>query len=167
VSEAEDGEDAEPPVVEGEAPAPDMEDDDKAVGDPLAELADVLTATADRLKGITLGRGFSKSKIPPKKPMASAMSTGAPASSSSQQAPQAHKPRGRGRGRFRDRPKGRGGRGGFKLKPGETFADLKKRTACSACGRIGHWRGDPSCPKDPSKSVCVCAARALKKTESS
>ena len=44
------------------------------------------------------------------------------------------------------------------MAPGETFADVKKRTACSVCGRIGHWRGDPSCPESLAKVVCICGS---------
>ena len=31
------------------------------------------------------------------------------------------------------------------------IAQVKSRTACSACGRVGHWQGDPECPKNTTK----------------
>ena len=128
-------------------------------GESFEELVNVFTATADRLKGLTLGRGLSKFKPSPRKEgaYAGAQSSvpsgtmGGGKSKGSSKGPPSRGGNGRGKGRDK-------GRGGFNLAPGETFADLKKRTACSVCGRIGHWRSDPSCPKNPTKAVCICGS---------
>ena len=42
-----------------------------------------------------------------------------------------------------------GSKGGGKKRPLDrrTVEDRKKYSACSSCGQMGHWRGDPQCPK--------------------
>ena len=135
-----DGEEA-PPEGSGAAAAPVPAD----LGDSFEALVNVFTATADRLKGITLGRGFSKLKPSPRRDGAYACAqsstpygtAGGGMPKGSSKGPPLQSGKGRGKGR------GGKGRGGLNLALGETFADLKKRTACSVCGRIGHWRGDP------------------------
>ena len=119
--------------VEAEGHAEEPAEESREAGDlpdpdALASAADALTMTADKLKGITLGRGWSTDQQPKKKP---------------QPKP---KPKSGTKKTFNSNKPGAGNhkkvkKGGFKLKPGETFADLKKRTACSVCGRIGHWKG--------------------------
>ena len=130
-----DGEEA-PPDDSGAAAAPVPAD----LGDSFEALVNVFTATADRLKGITLGRGFSKSKPSPRRDGADAGAqsstqcgtAGGGMPKGSSKGPPFRSGKGRGKGR------GGKGRGGFNLAPGETFTDPKKHAACSVCGRIGH-----------------------------
>ena len=132
---------------DGAEDAPVEEEEQNVDATAVQEVADALTATAKKLKDFTLGRGWSKG--PPGKGGGGAKGGGSGRGGQS---------RGRGRaGKGTGRSK-KTGKAGFRLKPGETFADLKKRTACSVCGKIGHWKGDPECPSDGSRAVCVCGA---------
>ena len=60
----------------------------------LSELQDVLTATAERLKGITLGRGFTKNKPKPRNQQTGSSGTGRPTSKKSFNKPGGKKKKG-------------------------------------------------------------------------
>ena len=50
--------------------------------------------------------------------------------------------KGKGKGKFR-KGKGKGTKPLAERK--EQLAELKKRTKCKECGRVGHWAGDKEC----------------------
>ena len=82
----------------------------------VAEAKTALSAAAERLKGITLGRGFHTSGVRP-------LSKARPKKSSGRAGSGRGKGKGKGKGSRRSRPR-------MRPKPGETWDDLKKVTKC-------------------------------------
>ena len=75
--------------------------------------------------------------------------------------------KGKGFGTSKSKRYGKGsGQKGYKSRPGELsledrrkkLEELKKKTKCQACGQIGHWAGDNTCPKRKAMAhLAVCA----------
>ena len=82
------------------------------------------------------------------------------------------KGKGKFKGKFRSKGKGFGKwKGGKKGYPGGNLSledrrkrlqEFKSKTKCQDCGKIGHWAGDPECPKSSKKaSAHIAFARKM------
>eukprot|EP00434_Breviolum_minutum_P004941 symbB.v1.2.004358.t1/scaffold240.1/size264318/14 len=82
------------------------------------------------------------------------------------------KGKGKFKGKFRNKGKGFGKwKGGKKGYPGGNLSledrrkrlqEFKSKTKCQDCGKIGHWAGDPECPKNSKKaSAHIAFARKM------
>ena len=124
------------------------------------EAYEAYSAANERLKEVTLARGFRPAEVRGTSKGGGKFGAGRGG----------RPPKGFGKGRSgggkgggRDgRRKGKGkGRGGprppqIRPRENESWEDLKKRTKCHVCDKTGHWKGSPDCKGAPSMSSLLC-----------
>ena len=125
-----------------------------------SEAYETYSAANERLKEVTLARGFRPAEVRSTSKGGGKFGKGRPKGFGKGRSGSGKGGKGGGGrdGRRKGKGKGRGGPRPPQIRPreNESWEDLKRRTKCHVCDKTGHWKGSPDCKGAPSMSSLLC-----------